>query len=143
MNFLAVRVVLVGVPFIWLGAVLAISFLETPLKFRAPDITIPLGLGIGRLVFRALNVAELIFAALITGALMVRPFPPTSCGDTDGRGVGDANDSGRRIEAPARPARETAAGRRDAASLASASRLHRVGDREGRRAGRVGVPTRR
>lgn len=41
--------------FIWLGMVLAISFLETPLKFRAPGITLPLGLGIGRLVFRALN----------------------------------------------------------------------------------------
>ncbi|KAA9154310.1 hypothetical protein FPZ12_032410 [Amycolatopsis acidicola] len=44
--------------FLWLGMVLAISFLEAPLKFRAPDVTIPIGLGIGRLVFRALNLAE-------------------------------------------------------------------------------------
>lgn len=36
----------------------AISFLEAPLKFQAPGITIPLGLGIGRLVFMALNIAE-------------------------------------------------------------------------------------
>ena len=42
--------------FVWLGMVFAISFLEAPLKFRAPGITIPLGLGIGRLVFRALNI---------------------------------------------------------------------------------------
>jgi len=50
-------VVVVGVaaPFVWLGMVVAISFVETPLKFRAPGITVPLGLGIGRLVFRALN----------------------------------------------------------------------------------------
>ena len=39
-----------AVAFVWLGMVLAISFLETPLKFRAPGITVPLGLGIGRLV---------------------------------------------------------------------------------------------
>jgi hypothetical protein len=39
------------VAFVWLGTVLAISFLETPLKFRAPGITVPFGLGTGRLVF--------------------------------------------------------------------------------------------
>lgn len=62
-------VVRIGVPFVWLGAVLAISFLEAPLKFRAPGITVPLGLGIGRLVFRALNVAELAFAVILTVAV--------------------------------------------------------------------------
>ena len=41
--------------FVWLGMVVAISFLEAPIKFRAPGITVPLGVGIGRLVFRALN----------------------------------------------------------------------------------------
>jgi hypothetical protein len=55
--------------FIWLRMVLAISFLETPLKFRAPGITLPLGLGIGRLVFRALNAAEIIFSAVLLVAL--------------------------------------------------------------------------
>lgn len=61
--------------FIWLGMVLAISFLEAPLKFRAPGITLPLGLGIGRLVFRALNVAEITFAAVLLTALMAsRPI---------------------------------------------------------------------
>ena len=59
-----------AVPFIWLGMVLAISFLETPLKFRAPGITVPLGLGIGRLVFRALNAAELVLAVTLTVALL-------------------------------------------------------------------------
>ncbi len=39
-------------PAFLLGAIVAISFLEAPLKFLAPGITIPLGLGIGRLVFR-------------------------------------------------------------------------------------------
>jgi len=63
-------VVLVAVPFVWLGMVLAISFLETPLKFRAPGITVPLGLGIGRLVFRALNAAELVLAVALTLAAL-------------------------------------------------------------------------
>ncbi|MEU4829717.1 hypothetical protein [Streptosporangium sp. NPDC023615] len=61
----------VAVPFLWLGMVLAISFLEAPLKFRAPGVTVPLGLGIGRLVFRALNIAELVLAAVLTLALLM------------------------------------------------------------------------
>ncbi len=32
-----------AVVFVWLGTVLAISFLEAPLKFRAPGVTIPSG----------------------------------------------------------------------------------------------------
>jgi len=52
-----------AIPVLWFGMVAAISFIEAPLKFQAPGITIPLGLGIGRLVFMALNVAE--------GALLV------------------------------------------------------------------------
>lgn len=38
-------------PALWLGLVIGISFIEAPLKFTALGITIPLGLGIGRLVF--------------------------------------------------------------------------------------------
>lgn len=53
----------------WLGMVLGISFLETPLKFRAPGVTLQIGLGIGRLVFRALNAVELLLAAGIAVAL--------------------------------------------------------------------------
>lgn len=64
---------------LWLGMVLAISFLEAPLKFKAPGITIPLGLGIGRLVFRALNIAESVVAlALILALLLADPGPTTT-----------------------------------------------------------------
>jgi len=55
--------------FVWLGMVLAISFLEAPLKFRAPGVTLQIGLGIGRLVFRALNTAEVVMAVGIAMAL--------------------------------------------------------------------------
>lgn len=58
-------------PMLWLGMVLAISFLEAPLKFRAPGITVPLGLGIGRIVFRALNTVESLLAALLVVACLV------------------------------------------------------------------------
>src|SRR3954469_24007294 len=49
--------------------VVAISFIETPLKFRAPGVTLPIGLGIGRLVFRALNGCELLLAGLVAVAV--------------------------------------------------------------------------
>ena len=55
--------------FVWLGMVLAISFIETPLKFRAPGVDLKLGLAIGRLVFRALNVCELLLAVVVAVAL--------------------------------------------------------------------------
>lgn len=51
--------------FTWVGFVCAISFLEAWLKFRAPGVTLPIGLGIGRLVFGALNKVELVLAAAI------------------------------------------------------------------------------
>ncbi|MEV5651213.1 hypothetical protein AB0L57_23440 [Nocardia sp. NPDC052254] len=65
-------------PMLWLGMVLAISFLEAPLKFRAPGVTLALGLGIGRIVFRALNICEGILAVLLLiSAIVVRPSGAT------------------------------------------------------------------
>ena len=64
----------VAITFVWLGMVLAISFLEAPLKFRAPNVTLQIGLGIGRLVFRALNTVEMVFAAgIVLAAWASRP----------------------------------------------------------------------
>ncbi len=62
-----------AVTFVWLGMVLAISFLEAPLKFRAPNVTLQIGLGIGRLVFRALNTVEGCFALLIVAIMVAVP----------------------------------------------------------------------
>lgn len=64
-----------AVTFTWLGMVLAISFLEAPLKFRAPHVTLQIGLGIGRLVFRALNTVEVVFAVVIVAVLAAQPTP--------------------------------------------------------------------
>lgn len=65
----------VAVPFIWFGMIAAISFMEAPLKFQAPGVTLPLGLGIGRLIFFALNKIEIVLAALFFFSLLgARPL---------------------------------------------------------------------
>ncbi|MFJ5028261.1 hypothetical protein ACIQB5_09180 [Streptomyces sp. NPDC088560] len=51
------------------------GFLEAPLKFRAPGVTIPIGLGIGRLVFRALNAVEAALAVVVIVAVAVGGAP--------------------------------------------------------------------
>lgn len=51
--------------YLWIGFVCAISFMEAWLKFRAPGVTLPIGLGIGRLVFSVLNKVEWVFAIAI------------------------------------------------------------------------------
>jgi len=61
----AASAVAIAAVFVWLGMVLAISFIEAPLKFRAPGVTLQIGLGIGRLVFRALNAVELTLAVAV------------------------------------------------------------------------------
>ena len=56
---------------LWIGFILALSFLEAPLKFQAPSVTVPIGLEIGHLVFHALNRIEWLFAILILINLFV------------------------------------------------------------------------
>jgi len=51
--------------FLWIGFVCAISFMEAWLKFRAPGVTLGLGLGIGKLVFSTLNKIEWLLAIII------------------------------------------------------------------------------
>jgi hypothetical protein len=65
-----VSALLAAVAFAWFGMVLAISFVEAPLKFRAPGVTVPIGLGIGRIVFRALNGLELVLAVVAVVAVL-------------------------------------------------------------------------
>jgi hypothetical protein len=72
----AVPAVQAAIAFVWLGMVLGISFLEAPLKFRAPGVTVALGVGIGRLVFRALNIVEAAFALTLLATLVVPPSTP-------------------------------------------------------------------
>lgn len=43
---------------LWLGFICAISFMEAPIKFRAPGVELKHALSIGRLVFDSLNRVE-------------------------------------------------------------------------------------
>lgn len=63
--------VIVSVTGIWIGFVLAISFMEAWLKFRAPGVTRQIGLGIGKLVFTALNRVELVCCTLLFSTIAI------------------------------------------------------------------------
>lgn len=68
--WMLLRVIL---PAVWLGLVIGLAFIETPLKFQGPGITVPLALGIGRLVFTALSIAGWILVVAITLVGFARP----------------------------------------------------------------------
>lgn len=67
---LSLRLIL---PSVWMGLILGLSFIETPLKFLAPGITVPLGLGIGRLVFWSLAIAGWVLLLAMTVVAFARP----------------------------------------------------------------------
>ncbi len=48
----------------WAGFVSSISFMEAWLKFRAPGVTLPVGLSIGKMIFNTLNRIEWVFLFL-------------------------------------------------------------------------------
>ncbi len=62
-----------ALPGVWFGLILALSFIETPLKFLAPDVTLPIALGIGRLVLTAANIAGAVLLLSITVVSALRP----------------------------------------------------------------------
>ena len=69
------KTLIICITFIWVGMVLGISFLEAPLKFTAPNITLKLGLGIGKVVFGALNKIEIIFSLILITSFFIGNFP--------------------------------------------------------------------
>lgn len=60
---------------IWAGMVAGISFIEAPVKFTAPQVTLAIGLGIGRLVFYWLNMFELFFGAIVLVGIFLNRAP--------------------------------------------------------------------
>ncbi|CAA0240685.1 hypothetical protein [Tenacibaculum maritimum] len=55
----------IAVIYLWIGFVIAISFMEAWIKFRAEGVTLPIGLAIGSLVFWALNKVEIVLAVIL------------------------------------------------------------------------------
>jgi len=74
MNTIVKQPVAVACIFFWIGIVCGISFLEAWLKFRAPGVTTPIGLGIGRLVFNALNKIEWVLAIAVAASAIVHTY---------------------------------------------------------------------
>lgn len=63
--------IMIATTFLWIGFICSISFMEAWLKFRAPGVTLPIGLSIGKLVFRALNKVEWVFAIIIAIGMLI------------------------------------------------------------------------
>lgn len=63
---------LLAVSALWLGLLLGVSFLATPVKFHAPSLQLPVALDVGRYTFAAFNKVEWICVvatlALLFGA---------------------------------------------------------------------------
>ncbi|WP_420572854.1 hypothetical protein [Kordia sp.] len=51
---------------IWVGMVLAISFMEAPLKFQSELVDTRVGVSIGRIIFTVLNRIEITFLVIFT-----------------------------------------------------------------------------
>lgn len=66
----ALRLVL---PAVWLGLLGGLAFIETPLKFLAPGMTLDIALGVGRLVLTAADIAGAAFLVAITLLALPRP----------------------------------------------------------------------
>ncbi|SMO78688.1 hypothetical protein [Solitalea koreensis] len=58
------------ITFVWIGFICSISFMEAPVKFTAPHLSLQVGVEIGRQVFKALNKTELIFALCSLGLML-------------------------------------------------------------------------
>ncbi len=86
MSDIALRVA-TAATLLWLGMVLAISFLEAPLKFRAPGLHLRTGLATGRIVFRALNGAEVAWAAVLATTLIAHAPSTQTIGAGHDRGA--------------------------------------------------------
>jgi hypothetical protein len=117
--------------------VLAISFIETPLKFRAPGVTLQIGLGIGRLVFRALNACELALAAVVVACFAIKP-PTTGVAVATAVAVVTLSCASTGGAAAAHPPVRHRACRRGGATVTGALGACRSGDRQGDRAAHRG-----
>ena len=54
-----------AVALLWLGIVIGVAFLATPVKFSAPSLDLPTALEVGRVTFRLLSRVEWVLAVLL------------------------------------------------------------------------------
>ncbi|REC47473.1 hypothetical protein [Chryseobacterium pennipullorum] len=53
------------------GVFITISFIETPLKFQVEGITLPIALGLGKLMFGVSTALQWFFLVLILGLMLI------------------------------------------------------------------------
>ncbi|HEX2568039.1 MAG TPA: hypothetical protein VH877_00685 [Polyangia bacterium] len=78
---------LLWISLLWAGLVIGISFIEAPAKFRAPSLTRPVALDVGRHVFRASHMVQLAMAAALWPCAALAPM---SLGQWLALGLGEA-----------------------------------------------------
>ena len=74
---IAGRVGLVIVSILWIGLLLGVSFLATPVKFQAPSLTLPVALDVGRQTFAVFNGVELGLSAVLMVCTIIIRHPWT------------------------------------------------------------------
>jgi hypothetical protein len=65
---------LLWISLLWAGLVIGISFIEAPAKFRAPSLTRPVALDVGRHVFRASHLVQLALAVALLSFAALAPM---------------------------------------------------------------------
>lgn len=62
-------------PAIWLGMLIGVSFIATPVKFQAGSLSLPVALDVGRVTFHLFSRIEWIMAMLLVMALLAGGSP--------------------------------------------------------------------
>jgi hypothetical protein len=59
------------VALVWIGLLIGVSLLATPVKFRAPSLDLPVALDVGRHTFAAFNLVEIFALVLLALAVIL------------------------------------------------------------------------
>jgi hypothetical protein len=59
----------------WAGMIAAISFMEAPVKFTAPSLSLQVGVDVGRHVFGMFNKVELVLCSLLALLIILTKLP--------------------------------------------------------------------
>lgn len=60
--------ILPAIYLIWAGLIVGVSFIATPVKFQAPNLTMPVALEVGKATFHLFNVIE--WSVIITAIIL-------------------------------------------------------------------------